>query len=218
MGRNQNAPEALARTSKRGVPWLSVFLAFIVGLIIFLPFPSWSKLVGFVTSATVLSFGSGSLVLMSMRKQIPQQERPFRLPGGHVIPFLAFYASNLMIYWAGWDVDWKLFATVGIGLVLLLIQLAFRPSLRRVLQVSHGWWILLWFAGLTVISWQGIYSSDDTAQGQQNNITFGWGFLVVGALSALIYVLALRSRLSPEETRAKITGTPVDEPAALADA
>jgi len=217
MGRNDNAPRALAATSRRGVPWLSVFLAFIVGLIIFLPFPSWSKLVGFVTSATVLSFGSGSLVLMAMRRQLPNQERPFRLPGGHIIPFLAFYAANLMIYWAGWDVDWKLFATVGIGLVLLGIQLAYRPELRRVMQFQHGWWILLWYAGLTVISWQGVYSSDDTAQGQQNNIPFGWAFLVVLALTAIIYVLALRSRLAPAQVRAQIAGTPTDEPAALAE-
>jgi amino acid transporter len=217
MGRNDNAPRALARTSNRGVPWLSVFLAFVVGLIIFLPFPSWSKLVGFVTSATVLSFGSGSLVLMSMRKQIPEQERPFRLPGGHVIPLLAFYASNLMIYWAGWDVDWKLFATVGIGLVLLAVQLVLRPAMRANLRFRNGWWILLWFAGLTVISWQGIYSSDDTAQGQQNNIPFGWAFIVVAALSLLIYVLALRFRLTPEQTQAQISGTPTDAPAALAE-
>jgi len=217
MGRNNNAPRALAATSSRGVPWLSVFLAFIVGLIIFLPFPSWSKLVGFVTSATVLSFGSGSLVLMSMRRQLPDQERPFRLPGGHVIPFLAFYAANLMIYWAGWDVDWKLFATVGIGLVLLAIQLTYNHHLRSAMQFRHGWWILVWYAGLAVISWQGIYSSDDTPQGQQSNIKFGWAFLVVLGLTAIVYVLALRSRLSSEETRRQIAGTPLDEPAGLAE-
>jgi amino acid transporter len=216
MGRNGNAPRILSVTSGRGVPWASVFLAFIVGLIIFLPFPSWSKLVGFVTSATVLSFGSGSLVLMSMRRQLPEQERPFRLPGGHVIPFLAFFAANLMIYWAGWDVDWKLFATVGIGFVVLLVQLALRPDLRRVMRFANGWWILLWFAGLTVVSWQGIYSSDDLPHGQQKNIGFGWAFPVLAALSAIVYVLALRCRLTPEQARAQIAGTPADEAAGLA--
>jgi amino acid transporter len=216
MGRNDNAPRVLAKTSNRGVPWASVFLAFIVGLIIFLPFPSWNKLVGFVTNSTVLSFGSGSLVVAAMRKQIPNQERPFRLPGGHTIPFLAFYAANMMVYWAGWDLNWKLFAAVGIGLVLLGIQLVVRPALRNKLQFRNGWWILLWFAGLVVISWQGIYSSDDTPQGQQNNIGFGWAFLVIAVWSALIYWLALRFRLTPEETREQIAGTPADEPEGLA--
>jgi amino acid transporter len=215
MARNDNAPRVFASTSSRGVPWASVFLTFVVGLIIFLPFPSWSKLVGFVTSSTVLSFGSGAVVLMAMRHQLPNQERPFRLPGGHVIPFLAFYAANLMVYWAGWDVDWKLFATVGIGLVVLGIQLVLRPDLRKKLDARHGWWILLWFGGLALISWQGIYSSDDTPQGQQNNIDFGWAFVVVGALTVIIYLLALRSKLSPEAARAQVAGTRLDEPAAL---
>jgi len=215
MGRNDNAPRALAVTSSRGVPWLSVFLAFVVGLIIFLPFPSWSKLVGFVTSATVLSFGSGSLVLVAMRHQLPNQERPFRLGGGHIVPLLALYSANLMIYWAGWDVDWKLFVTVGIGLLLLAIQLVLRPGVRTTMQWRNGWWILVWYAGLALISWQGIYSSDDKEHGQQNNIPFGWAFIVVAALTVIVYLLAARCRLSPAETRVQIAHTPTAEPAGL---
>jgi amino acid transporter len=218
MARNGNAPRTLAKTSGRGVPWASVALTFVVGLVIFLPFPSWSRLVGFVTSATVLSFGSGSLVLVAMRDQLPEHERPFRLPGGNIVPLLALYSANLMIYWAGWDVDWKLFATVGIGLVLLAIQLAGRPDLRDRLDLRHGWWVLVWFAGLAVISWQGIYSSDDKPHGQQNNISFGWGFLVIAAFTGIVYWLAARSRLSPESTRRRIAGTPTDVPEGLAPA
>ena len=216
MARNENAPRSLSTTSSRGVPWLSVFLAFVVGLIIFLPFPGWNKLVGFVTSATVLSFGSGALVLAAMRKQLPDHPRPFRLPGGHLVPFLAFYSSNLMIYWAGWDVDYKLFATVGIGLVLLGIQLIARPDLRSRLNWRNGWWVLPWFAGLTVISWQGIYSSDDTAQGQQNNIGFGWAFVLIAVLSTLVYVAALRSRLRVDEVHEILAGASRDERAGAA--
>ncbi|WAX58767.1 APC family permease [Jatrophihabitans cynanchi] len=63
MARNGNAPRILAKVSARGVPMPSLFLAFVVGLIMFLPFPSWQQLVSFITSATVLSFGSGPIVL-----------------------------------------------------------------------------------------------------------------------------------------------------------
>lgn len=242
MGRNDNAPRALAWTSRRGVPWVSVALAFVVGLIIFLPFPSWNKLVGFVTNSTVLSFGSGSLVWAAMRKQIPEYERPFRLPGGHIIPFLAFYSANLMVYWAGWDLDWKLFAAVGIGLALLItlmlvpgsslysvrwrLRAGFVPWFTVVgmrsrgvsMHWRNGWWILLWFAGLVVISWQGIYSSDDLPHGQENNLGFGWAFLVLAVWSVFIYWLALRFRLSPEETRAQIARTPTEQPTGLGSA
>jgi amino acid transporter len=121
MGRNENAPRQLAKTTKSGAPWVSLLLAFVVGLIVFLPFPSWQKLVGFVTSITVLSFGSGPLVLVAMRKQLPEQERPYRLPGGHVLPFLAFWGANMIIYWGGWPTDWRLFVAVAIGFVLFAI-------------------------------------------------------------------------------------------------
>ena len=67
----------------------------------------------------MLSFASGPLVHASMRAQIPDQERPFRLPGGHTIPLLAFWGSNLIVYWSGWTTVWKLMIAVLIGFVLL---------------------------------------------------------------------------------------------------
>lgn len=91
----------------------------------FLPFPSWQQLVGFITSATVLSFGSGPIVLAAMRRQLPDYPRPFKLPGGDVIAFLAFYCSNLIVFWAGWATNWKLFIAVALGFVMLLALSAF---------------------------------------------------------------------------------------------
>ena len=70
------------------MPLVSLLVTFVVGLIVFLPFPSWQQLVGFITSATVLSFGSGTLVLAALRRELPDHERPFRLPGRrrHPVP------------------------------------------------------------------------------------------------------------------------------------
>ena len=48
MARNGNAPEALARTTDRGVPFVGLIVAFVIGLVVLLPFPSWSS-VGFIT-------------------------------------------------------------------------------------------------------------------------------------------------------------------------
>src|SRR5699024_2395332 len=51
MSRNKNAPERLATVNSAGVPWVSLILTFLAGIVFFLPFPGWQKLVGFVTSA-----------------------------------------------------------------------------------------------------------------------------------------------------------------------
>ncbi|HEU5269157.1 MAG TPA: APC family permease [Jatrophihabitans sp.] len=205
MGRNGTAPRALARTTSRGVPLVSLLLAFVVGLIVLLPFPSWQQLVGFITSATVLSFGSGPLVLAALRRQLPDHDRPFRLPAGNVIAFLGFYSSNLIVYWAGWTTNWKLFVAVALGFVVLAV-LQLRPG--RDGRPAMDWragatWVLPWLGGLCLISYLGDYPEHSAHAGNTSTIGFGWGFLVILALSAVVYFLALRQRLPVEQVETK---------------
>jgi amino acid transporter len=190
--RNGNAARGLARTNRQGVPWVSLLLAFVIGLIIFLPFPSWQQLVGFITSATVLSFGSGPLVLAAMRRQLPDQPRPFRLPGGHTLPLLAFFSSNLIIYWSGWTTDWKLFATVLIGFVVLAIFKATGQVTTPMEWKAGATWLVPWLGGLAIISWLGSFG------GGRGYITFEIAFPVIAALTLIIYWIAHQVRLSPE--------------------
>ncbi|MGH3971438.1 MAG: APC family permease, partial [Mycobacterium sp.] len=195
MGRNGNAPKALAKVNERGVPWVSVILALIVGLIFFLPFPGWQKLVGFVTSATVLSFGSGPLTMMALRKELPAHERPFRLAGGWTIPFLAFLSSNLIVFWSGWDVVWKLMLAVVLGLVLGAIHEAVRGKHTPRLDFLSGFWVLPWLGGLALISWLGRYPEMDKHAGNLGLLGMGSGLIVIVIFSALVMWLAHSFRL-----------------------
>ncbi len=196
MARNGNAPAALAKVNDRGVPWVSVILTFVAGVIFLLPFPGWQKLVGFVTSATVLSFGSGPLALVAMRKQLPNQERPFRLPYVHVIAFLGFLSSNLIVYWSGWDIAWKLMVAVVIGYVILVIHELRHPETTPKLEFRSGAWVPIWLAGLTLISWLGSYPGMDAQAGNTGALGFGWAILVIAVFSAVIMWLATSMRLS----------------------
>jgi amino acid transporter len=190
MARNKNAPEGLAKATGRGAPLVSLIVTFVVGLIVFLPFPSWQELVGFITSATVLSFGSGPVVLAAMRRQIPDQPRPFKVPGGDVIPFLALYSANLIVYWAGWNTNWKLFVTILIGFVFLAAFEVFdKGRAPKMDWKAGGTWVLPWIVGLALISWMGDYD------GGRGYIGLGWGFLVNLVLAAIVYLVALRVKL-----------------------
>ncbi|MGY2704349.1 APC family permease [Nocardioides sp. HB32] len=197
MARNGNAPKALERTTDRGVPLISLVVAFVVGLIVFLPFPSWQQLVGFITSATVMSFASGPLVLVALRKRMPELERPFRVPGGHLIPFLAFWSSNLIIYWSGWDIVWKLAVAIAIGFLLLPIYHVLGHDTPKLDLRSGASWVLPWLAGLLVISWLGNYP--EPAAGNQNVLSFGTAIPALFALSVLVYVIAYLVPLRREE-------------------
>ena len=190
MGRNGNAPPELAETTERGAPWVSLLLAFALGLIFFLPFPGWQKLVTFITSATVLSFGSGPLVWAALRKELPDKERPFRLRGGHTIPFLAFFSSNMIVYWAGWDTNWKLFLAIVLGLILLGVYKLARPSALPAMDWRAGAWVLPWLGALALISYLGSYG-DSAAK----VFGLGVGALLMLGVSAAVYLAAYHLRL-----------------------
>jgi amino acid transporter len=205
MARNGNAPSALGRTNRNGVPVLGLIVAFVIGLVALLPFPSWQQLVGFITSATVLSFASGPLVHASLRRQVPDQERPFRLPGGHVIPLLAFWGSNLIVYWSGWTTVWKLMVAVLIGFALLAVYVLTGRLSARELDVRAGAWVFPWLVGLTVISFIGNYP--EPAAGNLNDLNFVLSAALLLVLSVGVYVMAYRFRLTPEAAQANIDKT-----------
>ncbi len=195
MAHNRNAPTSLAKNNSQGVPWVSLLLAFFVGLIVFLPFPSWQQLVGFITAASVLSFGSGPLVHAAMRRQMPDYPRKFRLPGGDVLPVAAFAASNLVVYWTGWETNWKLFVAILLGFVVLAVMLV-TGRIDRSLDLKAGAsWIVPWLAGLALISYFGDYG------GGRGVIGLWSGFALTVVWSVVIYVIALKFRLSPTSAR-----------------
>jgi amino acid transporter len=203
MGRNKNAPHSLAKVNDRGVPWVSVILTFIAGSIFFLPFPGWQKIVKFVTSATVLSFGSGPLAMMALRSQIPDRERPFRLPWFNILGFLGFLAANLIVYWSGWPTIWKLMIAILIGYVIFVIY-EIRTDDSPDLEFYGGAWVIVWLAGLTIISWLGSYPALSKHEGNLGLIGVGWEFLVLGGFSLLIAWWAMQTSLPTDKVQKHI--------------
>ena len=199
LAKNGNAPAFLGRVNKHGVPWVGLVVTFVAGLIVLLPFPSWQQLVGFITSATVISFGVGPLAVGALRRVEPDRERPFRLPLRDVFPLLGFYAANMIVYWAGWATNSKLFATILIGyVVLLIVQLVGRArGARPQLDLRAGaGWLIPWFAAMALISWL----CDPEAHPE----LFGWVFLINIVVTVVVYALAMRFRLSKPQTDAHI--------------
>jgi amino acid transporter len=187
MGRNGNAPSLFTRTNSQGVPVAGLFLTFVVGMVLFLPFPSWQQLVGFITSATVISFGSGPLVVSVMRRELPDRNRPYRVWGGDVIPFLAFYSANMIVYWAGWTVNKKLFITILIGYVVLAVyHFTGDRSSKPSLALRSGLWVVPWFIGMALIS--------SLADPKSHPAAFNWVFLINLVFCAAIYLLAFSVR------------------------
>jgi amino acid transporter len=165
-------------------------------MVVFLPFPGWQSLVGFISSASVLSYGIGPIALAAIRRQQPDIERPYKLPWARFWAPVAFIISNLIVYWTGWNTNSKLFLAVLLGFIVLAVAYSTQPeSERPQLSLGNGIWLFPYFIGFAILSYLGSFG------GGLSILPFGWDMLVVALYSLLIYFWAVRIRLSDEETK-----------------
>ncbi|HET6527735.1 MAG TPA: APC family permease, partial [Balneolaceae bacterium] len=216
MGLNGNAPRSLAKVNDKGVPYISVFVTFLAATAFFFLFPGWEKIVGFVTAGTVLSFGSGPVALLAMRKQLPDHKRPFKLPLFKVLSYFGFVAANLIVYWSGWMDVWKLMIATIIGFAILIIHERANREHTPDLEIRSGLWIIVWLIGLTTISYLGSYPILSDAAGNIGLLGVGIDVAVIAVFDLFIVWLAVKSRLPADKVKAHLEepilpGVPLDK-------
>lgn len=118
---HRSIPKIFSANNKYGIPWLPLILSTIVGCAFFVPAPSWYKLVGFVSSAAVLSYIMGGVGLPVLRKTASKLKRPFRLRGYKFWSPVSFLAAVIILYWSGFQVLTNVFTITLIGLPVYTI-------------------------------------------------------------------------------------------------
>ena len=193
LARNRYAPQIFDRVNNYGVPWVGLIFAFLFGLVFLLPFPSWRSLVGIIVGASVLMYAGAPLSVGAFRRQVPDANRPYRMPWAAVLNPAAFVVACLLIYWSGFLVIWKLGVVLVIGYILIGISMAFDKQ-RPPLDWKSAVWLPAWLLGLGIIIWQGQYGPGNTGR-----IPFWWDIVVVAAFSLIIWFWAMRTKLPREE-------------------
>jgi amino acid transporter len=208
LARNRYAPQIFDRVNGNGVPWVGLIFAFLFGLVFLLPFPSWRSLVGIIVGASVLMYAGAPLSVGAFRRQVPDANRPYRMPAASFLNPAAFVVACLLIYWSGFLVVWKLGIVLVIGYVLIGISMAFDKQ-RPPLDWKSAVWLPVWLIGMGIISWQGQYGPGNTG-----NIPFWWDMLIVAVFGLAIYYWAMVTRLPREEMLALVErqGGRGDEP------
>jgi amino acid transporter len=199
LARNRYAPAMFARVDKNGIPWVGLIFAFLIGLLFLLPFPSWHSLVGLITGASVLMYAGAPLSLGAFRGQVPEADRPYRLPAANIVAPIAFVVANLLIYWSGFEVIWKLGIVLVIGYIVLGVSMAFDRN-RPPIDFKSATWLPVWLIGMGIISWLGQYDGGAVAPPvNTKTIPFWWDIVVVAAFSVIIWLWAMRTKLPREE-------------------
>jgi amino acid transporter len=207
MGRSQVLPKALGRLTVRGVPLWSIVLAFVIGELAFLPFPSWQALVNIVTSATAIMYAFAPISLTALRQRDPDRPRPYRLPFASVLSPLGFIFANLIIYWGGFDTTLKLLIAIFIGRVLFEVTLALtKPEDRPEIDWRASSWIWPWLGGTLLIGFLGRYGN----VGFQNILPDWWDLATVAVFSLVIFYFSVSLASPAEKVLAMVEATEVE--------
>jgi amino acid transporter len=193
-------PSSFGRLNRFGVPWVAGIVSFLAGAVFLFPFPSWQKLVGYVSSISVLSYSIGPIVLLALRRALPEAEFPrqFRLPAAPLLASVTFIVSNLIVYWTGRDTVNILFGLLAAAFAVWLLHYALiRRQPLGTLPWRRSLWLFVYFGGFWLISQLGA-----AMFGGSGGLPFPVDMVVMAAFSLFVLWLASRTILPGEEVQA----------------
>lgn len=115
---HRSIPGVFSASNRFGIPWLPLLVSAVVGCAFFVPAPSWYKLVGFISSAAVMTYVMGGVGLPVLRRTAAGLVRPFRLHAVRVWSLVSFLAAVLLLYWSGFETLTNVFTATFVGLPL----------------------------------------------------------------------------------------------------
>ncbi|MFC9235706.1 APC family permease [Streptomyces decoyicus] len=198
MGRERVLPAVLTQVGRSRVPVVSTLLAFVVGELAFLPFPSWQALVGLVTSAAAVMYAFAPVALHALRVRDGDRNRPYRLPAGRVMAPAGFVFANLIFYWSGYEADWKLGIAALLGFVVLALTRRGIPAAERSgLRAKSALWVWPWLGGMVLIGHLGRYGGTEV-------LPEWWDLVLVIVFSLAVHYTAVRLAMPPEAVNAAV--------------
>jgi amino acid transporter len=195
-GEMKAGPQFLTKLNSGQVPWVSVVIMWVIGVIFLLPFPAWQKMVDYISDITALTYGLGPIVLLILRRDHPNLQRPFRLAAASIAAPIAFICCDLIILWSGFVTVTWLF---GIVLLIFVLYLIYYYLIAHEANANFGWdniwWLGAWFGGMWILS---ALSGHDL--GGYGVLGFWTAVGLTAVWSLIVIELAKRSSLPAEET------------------
>ncbi|MGC9192599.1 MAG: APC family permease [Thermoplasmata archaeon] len=178
------APKFFAELHKtKKIPARAMILGFFVGLAFLYEFPSWSLLVGILTSTLVIAYVMGPASVNVLRKTAPRVERLFMLKGAKIIAPIAFILTFFIVYWSTWPLTGQVVGVVLAGLIIFAYY--YHKNKFPIDDIKSGIWFVLLLIIVAVLSYIG-----PTNYGGINIIPFPYDFIFVGIVGLVFYYWA----------------------------
>ena len=189
MERNGTLPKLLGRIDPRwGVPRPAMWLNLAVSFLFLFFFRGWGTLAAVISVATIISYLTGPVSVMTLRRTAPDLYRPFRLRGLPILAGIAFIMSTELLYWARWPLTGEIILLIVVALPLYFYYQAKAGWHDFDRQLKGAWWLVAYLPTLAAVSWLG-----STAFGGKGYLPYGWDLVVVAAIGLVFYLWGARS-------------------------
>jgi amino acid transporter len=189
MERNGTMPRVLGTIHPLyGVPRAAMWFNLGVSFVFMFFFRGWGTLAAVISVATVISFLTGPVSVMSLRKHAADIPRPLRVPGMAVIAPFAFVCASLVLYWACWPLTGQIILLIVVALPIYLYYQSKAGWTRFRSELRSAWWLVAYLPVMALLSRVG-----GREFGGYGIISNGWDFVAVVVTALAFYYWGVRS-------------------------
>jgi len=189
MERSNTMPRIFGKTHPLyGVPRPAMWFNLAVSFVFLFFFRGWGALAAVISVAVVISFLTGPISLMVLRKHAHDVHRPLNIRGMALIAPFAFVCASLVLYWARWPLTGHVILLMAAALPVYLYYQAKAGWRGFGQELRAAWWLLLYLPAMAGLS---LLGSPDF--GGLGVIPAGWDMLVVSITSLCFYHWGVRS-------------------------
>ncbi|MEV7187544.1 APC family permease [Kitasatospora sp. NPDC093102] len=180
---NGHLPKVFGKVdAKTGIPRPALLLNLVVAFLFLAVFRGWGSLAEIVSVATVISYITGPVAVMALRRLAPDLPRPVRLRAMPVIAPVAMVFGSLVLYWARWPLTGKVILLMAVGLPIWAWYELRKPFAELKPHLKAGAWMIAYLFVMAGVSWAG--SADFGGHGY---LPEGWDLLIVAAIGLAFY-------------------------------
>ncbi|MCO6008615.1 APC family permease [Actinoallomurus purpureus] len=173
---------------KYGIPQPAMWFNLAVSFVFLFTFRGWGSLASVISVATVISYVTGPVSAMVLRRTCPDLRRPARAPALKIIAPAGFMFASLLLFWSTWPLTGEVIGIMALGLPLYVYYgwrqrfAGWAPHLRAGiwLVVYLGWMVLLSALGSAKFGGHGV-------------LPYGVDMAVVAVTSLGFYAWGVRS-------------------------
>lgn len=183
MQRNNTMPKIFGLVHPfYGVPRPAMWFNLIVAFIFLFFFRGWSSLAAVISVATVISYLTGPVSLMALRRSATDLDRPLKLPMMGVIAPFAFVCASLVLFWAKWPLTGEIILLMVVALPVYFYFQSRTGFSGWGRDLKAAWWLVTYLPSMAVMS---LIGSKDF--GGSGLLPYGWDMAAVTVLALIFY-------------------------------